>query len=507
MFSGLSHSERHNLKYLFKRKVAGKVSLDDRKTIREIQRYILDNFDIKSESIRALPVSTLEWSSTTYSFGEKRIALIDVEQANAILFFIAKKIMMEMPIFPYIEFMIRSSEAYLSNGNIGLSLLVAKKANSKLLSYAKYHKSLPYIPRPQFHHEDLHSSIMAGLVLPFVAAHELGHLIGRADVPKLSVRDWIYRRYHEIRYEPGRHVEARFDRFIKPESVQKFTDKGLPCGDIILGIKLATKFPHIVEHHITEAYSDFWGLVGLTKYASGHNVEPRLALHYLHMILECSEMLMSLKRLLPRLPVVGRRSNVTHEPSTLTARMIMLVEVIAAIRNGDINVPVEIREYWLGLSCADMTKWLDYKDSGRLQSAANGLVHMSRAALVLSSLGRIPAAPTAQQIIDQHGPLAGDFFFLHSYKLLPETFFKVSHYNTWNPDDGEVPADIGFASAMYDVAKIVREGRNLKKADFQFRAKGGIPKHLILDVIRHPRLQAFNRKIIDWPHPIMNHIG
>jgi hypothetical protein len=506
-YSGLTVADRRKLKSLYRRKTAGRVRLRDRVSIRRTIDFLTSEYKFDREDQSLVPVSTLEWSSTSFAFGEKRIVLLDVEQANAVSLLLAKNLLLERPIFPYVEFMIRASEAFHSSGQAGTALLVAKKANDRLRSYARAHGQLPYIPRPMAAKQSLFDGILADLVLPFVVGHELGHLTaGRSEHQSKEI-DWVNAKYDEHRLEPGRFNEVKHERFLKPECVQKFDQQGKFQGDILLGTKFAKRFDHIRRLQLGEVHSDFWGLLALTNNAAAAQVEPELAATMVIGILEYSEMLMGLKRLMPRLPKRGSATNVTFEHSALGLRRFMLIEAIDAIRSNKLAVPDPVRAYWQSLSDQSMQRFQQSSASGELLSVSNRSTHIARGALLVSCLGQLPEAPTEEMIMNKWGPMAGNGFFLASCLKIPEHWFRIDQHHKWEPNERDETVPIGFGSAICDIANIVKKNATTQSAETYLSNKGLLEDKVMLDLIRHPRVQVFQRRLIGkWPHKIMSRL-
>lgn len=506
-YSGLTVADRRKLKSLFRRKTAGRVTLTDRLSIRSTTSFLNSEFELERADINLVPVSTLEWSSTSFAFGDKRVALVDVEQANAVSFLLAKNLLVERPIFPYVEFMIRAAETFHSSGRSGTALLVAKKANERLRSYTRTHGQLPHVPRPMFMEQNLFDGILANLVLPFVVGHEVGHLLAGRGAHQAKVIEWVDAKYSEHRLEPGQFNNAKHERFLKPECVQKFDQHGRFQGDIILGTKFADRFDHIQRLQIGEVHSDFWGLVALTKNAAAAQVEPDIAATMVIGILECSEMLMGLKRLMPRLPKRGSATNVTFEHSALGLRRFMLVEAIGAIRCNELAVPDVVRTYWQSLSDQSMESLQQLKSSGELLSVSNRATHIARGALLVSSLGHLPEAPTEEMIMERYGPMAGNGFFLASCLKVPERWFRIDQHHKWKPNEHDETVPIGFGSAICDIANIAKKDAAIQSAENQLSRTGPLGDELMLNLIRHPRVQVFQRRLLGrWPHKIMSEL-
>jgi hypothetical protein len=87
----------------------------DRAAIRTVIRNAHRHYAI-ARAGDVLPISTMQWSSVMMHHDGSHIALVDVEQANAVSFLFARMAWLEHPIFSYIEFMIRAAETFYDDG-------------------------------------------------------------------------------------------------------------------------------------------------------------------------------------------------------------------------------------------------------------------------------------------------------------------------------------------------------------------------------------------------------
>jgi len=432
---------------------------------------------------------------------------VDVEQANAISFLLAKSLMLERPIFCYIEFMVRAAEAFYSAGDPGRALLVAKQADKALRSYAHAHGHFPNFPRPFAGEDAVFSAITSNLVLSFVTGHEIGHLIDYTFGSQAELSLWVSENYKNNEMEPGRHFGGQTYRFLKPECIQKFDEKALPCGDIVQTIKFAKRWPYLKELQAGEARSDLFGLISFTEAAARSGVSAEIAATVLLQLLEFSEMLMAFRRLLPRLPQMGQRTSVAYEATNLGFRRFMTIQSIDAIRKNELPVSGAVRDYWQRLSNAKMDLFSSVNSTGELSSVSNRSVHLARAALTLNGLGYLPEAPTEAQIFERYGPLAGDGFFLASCLKIPENWMRISRHGNWRPNENDENVPIGYGSAIYDISKLVKRPNRSQSANSVFCRQNDLTEQTMVAVLRHPRTQAFARKIIGrWPHSVMKSV-
>ncbi|WP_170359697.1 hypothetical protein [Ruegeria arenilitoris] len=505
--SNLTLDEWQLVKTLFRRTVSKPVTLEERRIIRSCTAKFRERFKSRAEKIQVLPTCTLEWSSTSFSIGRKRLALVDVEQAKAISFLLAKSMMYERPVFSYVEFMVRAAEAFYSAGQHGVALRVAKKANSTLRSYARCHGALPFFPRPFSPDKTTLNAITSNLVLAFVTGHEIGHIMQGSGDDQSEIEAWVKSVYDRHETEKSHHFDAQMNRFLKPECVQKFDINALPCGDIVQSIKFAKRWDHLKALQLSEAHSDVFGLLALTDVASKVNTPPDIAASALVGLLEFSEMLMAFRRLLPRLPKKGQRTNVAFEPTNLGFRRFMLVQAIEAVRNREIPVPKEVTDFWNRLPEERFNLLSNVNNSGQLFSVSNRSIHLARAALIVSSTGSLPEAPQESEILERFGPLAGDGFFLASCLKFPERWVKIEQHHDWGPNENDECVPMGYGSAIHDISKLVRKTNASLSAENIIRRTSNLSQEKMIQLIRHPRTQVFNRRIIGtWPHKVMKQI-
>lgn len=494
-YSGLSRKDWTKLKLHFRRKTAFPLTHRDRSVFRRAldtsRLWAADNHN----ALRALPVSTTSWSSSSFVIEGNKLALVDIEQANAIDLIIAKTFFNEHPIFTYIEFMVRAAETCLSLADYQSALRISSICNERLHQYAKDRQTFPYIERPASMHDHIGEIVDSGITLAFVTGHEVGHLV---PIDSGSVYPWVKDLYNKKENEPGRFDQRmNFVRFLKPECVQKFDSSGNHIGDVIQGIKMAKRFNLQKSHYIQEAHSDCFGLVAATQAAARTNVPAEQLLLFFFLILEVSEMLMSLKRILPRIPVFGEPSVVSYEPSSLGFRRFSLITAIRDIRSGKLAAPPGCRDYWKKLPRKNLSILIKSRDKGHFESASNRVTHVARAALCFGLSGHLPEAPSEKDILKQWGPLSGNVFFLYSYCKIPKSWLVMEILNFWQPNDRDEVLPIGFGSALRDVSAILHKRSDNPLSLTDCRAQSQLDD--MLRRIRHPRTQVFRRVIFDLP--------
>lgn len=485
-YTGVPRDVWAQLKHHFRRKTAFNVTSDERKAFRKALHALQDFLPESINTLNALPVSTTEWASSTYTIGNHRIALVDVEQANAMDFLVAKAFLKERPISFYTEFMVRAAEWCLNNGDIVNARAISDKCNKTLQNYSLANGSYPVIPRPHSGHKSISQLLEKNITLAFVTGHELGHLLQDNINPTLT---WIQNLYKRYESEPSKHSpKGQFSRFLKPECVQKFDNSGKSVGDVILGIKFINKWESQKQHLLREAHADCMGLISATDAAIDSDIPPEDLFTFLFLSLEASEMLMMLKRTLPRIPRAGEASAVAFEHSSLGFRRFVMITALKDIRLGALNSPTNVAEYWKRLPTKKIHSLIKMRDKGIFESASNRIVHISRAALHLSICRCLPPAPSAEQIRKQWGPFAGNGFFLNSFRKIPIPWLMIDMHNHWQPNDEDEPLPIGFASALHDVCNIFY---HQTESFFDTKITGSFNQgdNVSFEMVRHPRSQ------------------
>jgi hypothetical protein len=486
-YSGLSRAEWQTLKLHFSRERAFSVSLRDRNVFRSALDAVRLGVGEDFHKLHAIPVSTIDWSSSCYNIGGERIAFVDVEQANAINFLAARQLLNERPLFVYTEFMVRAAEALYNLGDLASALRVSSVCDDRLRDYARGAGSYPLINRPGVLFPALEKLVASNIALAFVTGHEVGHLIRSKPGAPLT---WVKETYHKHETEPARHSkEGNFVRFLKPECVQKFDEDGRHVGDAVLGLKLLNRLDLQRDHFISEAHSDFFGILAATSSASVAEVKPNDLFVFMFLLLECSEMLMSLKRLLPRIPRKGAASAIAFEHTSLGFRRFMLISAIRDIRNGTLSVPQEIRRYWKRFHRNTMVDLIHRRNDGSFESVSNRVNHLARASTLFALNGHLPDAPTEKEIVERYGPFAGTGYYLYSPLKISPAWLCIDLHNFWIPSEVDETLPIGYCAALADITSILykQEGAAAHSAS----------RDEALARIRHPRVQTFQRRVFD----------
>lgn len=496
-YSGLSRKEWQRLKLHFRRISSLRLKSKDRAVFRDTLQFICEWLSTENGDFRALPVSTIEWSSSVFKIGDKKIALVDVEQANAINFLLSRTFFSERPIFTYVEFMVRAAEASVTLGDRSVAISLSEICNKKLSDYANANGGPPQLDRPGVFHPHLEALIKKNISLAFVTGHEIGHLCHDDETPTMQ---WARQLYQKHETEPGKYIpEKKFIRFLKPECVQKFDAHGHPSGDALLQIKFHKKF-HLLERHlIEEAHADCIGLVAATHAALDTKITPDDLFWFLFLGLEASEMLMSLKRVIPRLPIEGKPSSVAYEHTSLGFRRFSLITAIRDLRNGKLEAPTEVREYWKTLPRKMLVSLIRLRDSSYVESGSNRTVHISRAALVYALTESLPDAPSENDIVEAWGSFASSGFFLASYTKIPKAWMEIDLHHTWKPNQRDEVLAVGFASALKDIASVIFTKDSGEVGGDNSLKRYANDDDALLSYVRHPRAQVFYRRLIPPP--------
>jgi len=395
--------------------------------------------------------------------------------------------------------MIRAAESKLNSGDHVTAKKIADICNKKLKEYTDQNKSTPLIIRPASPHSHLKNLIAHNISLAFVTGHELGHVLQDEDTP---VMQWAKKLYQENETEASKHgLGPKVIRFLKAECIQKFDAEGRPNGDALLQIKFAKEFDRQKLHFIQEIHADSIGLISATNAAIESGVPPYELFMFLFLGLEASEMLMSLKRTLTRLPTRGAPASVAHEHSSLGFRRFSLISAIHGLRTGRLAAPKEIRTYWKTMSRETIASLLASRNLGYAESVSNRVIHISRAALVYALTGSLPDAPSESQIRKLWGPMAGDGFFLNSFTKIPRAWMEIDLHHSWEPNNQDEVLAVGFASALKDIASVVFNSDEKERDSKISKIATAQAEHTLLSYVRHPRVQVFNRRLL--PPPVL----
>ncbi len=497
------------VKRRLRRRPAFSVDLEDRQAVRRARDFVR-GYDAGAEArIHVLPINSMQWSSVVIGTGGHHLAVIDVEQANAVSFLMARSVWLEKPIFSYVEFMIRAAEVLFDDGDIRLAYRVAERANARLHAYARDTGDWPGISRPQAIEEDLVSVMRHAMVLRGITGHEIGHLLQKDEAPTPEALFQAARdAYDGGRFEEGRFDQTLlFDRYIKPETIQKFIADGKYDGDVTLGTRLTQRMPEIADHQQREVEADALGLLTATEAAAEAGVHPDRVFGILFGNFEATELLMMLRRLLPQLPRGTRDGHVLQQMSNLCARQTVFIRLIGAIREGP-DWAGAAAPYWADLSEDLLARFEAMIGDGRMEQMALRATILARGGLNMGLQGEMPPHPGPDYFERLHPAMRGNLHFQLAHLTLPTALCRIEETHDWHPGDGFDGLATGFAAAIRDLADLFATdtGAPGDVATAVIRRDGSTDA--FVEMLRSPRSQVFAREADpDWRNGFERALG
>jgi hypothetical protein len=422
-----------------------------RNSVKEVLGFLSEHYPSARPVVFVLPISTMQWSSVVLGRNETRVAFVDVEQANALSFLLARGAWLEMPVFSYAEFMIRAAEALYDDGDLMLAAALSEQTNNRLREYCKHHQSDTTILRPKALDPLLIPIMEADILLRFIIGHEIGHLLQRAgNIGVGKLFDWIAILYEEMHLDKSGPIHR--ERFLGPEIVQKFDSAGRADGYAIQGTKFAGLFTNMRDQQIREAQSDALGIIMASVAAIGANIPANALLGTLVTSLEHTEMLMTLRRVVPRLPRGEKLAAIPVEHTGLISRHSILIRVARALKEGTAPVPESILKYWATLPEVMLSELETMGNDGRLEQIALRPEIVLRGGIELGLQGRLERPSDDALLIEKLGPAAGNLIVAQAHRRLSEEHFKVENSFDWSPETGIDGVLYGFATAIRDIA-------------------------------------------------------
>lgn len=440
---------------LRRRRRAFDVSSNHRASLRRMLGMFGDREQREAMGLKLLPISSMQAASAVVTVGGHSMAVVDVEQANAIEFLLTRSLWREMPLFSYIEFMIRAAESAYDADDLEFAYRISQVANARLKMHVFVKGEHPIFPRPMIPDGTLVEVLQGDVVLSFIAAHECGHLLHRQDIHGFSrLFDFIEEAYRQTSIEPSRHAPGgRVMRYFKPESVMKFRD-GVYDGDASLGIKARQFMDAREQEQIAEAQADAVGALAATYAAIDAGVPVSYLFLVLHTVLDAAEYFTTLRRTVPALPRGTRSGAIPFRPTDLLVRKSALLSLIGAIRNGSIGVDESIASYWAELNDQQFAYWQELDDEGRLEQIALRPTVLARGGVHTGLQGELPPPLSKEEVVSGYGPLAGTVLFNLAHLSAPSSAFCIEETLDWRPDTGMDGVANGFGAALRDLADL-----------------------------------------------------
>lgn len=481
------------------RRPAFTVDLDERRAIRAVRSLVSDLMPDRGEALHLVPISSMQAASTVTTGGATRVAIIDIEQANALSFLMAREYWHERPIFSYVEFMIRAAETLYDDGEADLALAVSSRTNRRLRDYAAHHDALPEVPRPQVIDPTLIPLMQSYLILRFVAGHEMGHLLqatGAADLPAFAA---ARRHYDAHRFEDSRFgdAEAIYDRYVKPISIQKFDDTGQFAGDATRGQDLMGRYERIVAQQQREVEADILGLIAATGAAAEAGLHPDAVFSVLVDLLEHCEFLMVLSTVLPQLPRGQKRGAIAPRMSSLVARKTVLVKAVVDAAAGEDWVPEVVADYWRHVTTDLLEAAEDDIESGAAEQLALRATILLRGGLHIGIAGDMPPHPEAAVFESYPPALRGQLLFQHAHLRPGPDVYRIESHHEVDPQPGTSMVPVAFACAIRDLAEVAATPRP-RRLTAQGVLRGGSDADFV-EALRSARTQVMARGLNpDW---------
>ena len=405
--------------------------------------------------LNLLPISSMQAASAVVTVGGHSTAVVDVEQANAIEFLLARSLWQEMPLFSYVEFMIRAAEAAYDADDLAFAYRVSQTANARLQMHVITNGEYPYFPRPLVLNTVLIDVLQGGVTLSFIAAHECGHVLQRLSAhPFEDLFRLVEEAYRRTSSEPNRHMaDGRVMRYFKPETVMKFRD-GEYAGDATLGMKGYQFQGDREREKIAESQADAIGTLAATRAAMDAGVPASYLFVVLLTVLEAAEYFTTLRRTVPALPRGTRSGSVPFRPTDLLVRQSMLLSFIEAIRDGSVEAEEPIVSYWKAFDGDRLAFWRQLDGDVRLEQIANRPTVLARGGVHMGLQGELPPAPSEEDVAERYGPLAGAIFFNLAHLSAPSSAFRIEETFDWHPSTGMDGVANGFGAAMRDLTEL-----------------------------------------------------
>ncbi|WP_404292174.1 hypothetical protein ACD578_08090 [Microvirga sp. RSM25] len=395
----------------------------------------------------------MQWSSVVIGHNSKYVSFVDVEQANAIELLLARGFWAELPLFSYAEFMIRAAEVFYDDGDLVLAAAMSERANARLRQYCAHTGSGLFIDRPKAVSQVLIDIMQAKVVLGFITGHEIGHILQKAFNPGAApLFDWVCTCYEGSHLDKNGGIPR--ERFLLPEIIQKFDDDGQPNGHAIQMSKMVGLLHDMQRQQIKEAQSDALGVILASDAASTAGIPVDVLFSILFDALEYTEMLMVLRRLLPRLPRGEKRASVPLEGSGLVARQIMFVRLARSLRDGTAPAPEPIIQYWSKLSEKALARIESLIDNGKVEELSLRSEVTVRGGIELALYGKLAPHRAPEKLRTAYGIAAGGLIVAEAHRGCPEALFKIEESFDGTPESKLDGVLYGFGCAVRDICAL-----------------------------------------------------
>ncbi|RVD53574.1 MAG: hypothetical protein EOS30_12145 [Mesorhizobium sp.] len=433
---------------------AGRISASHRAAFHRLRGFLVNHYSWMLDHVALVPISTMQWSSVVMSHEGADVAFVDIEQANALELLLLRGFWGERPIISHVEFLIRAAEALYDDGDLALAAAMTERANARLHAYSVDQGAGTVVPRPKYLDPQLVKILEAQLLLNFIAGHEVAHILQQVeDASSFELFGWIASRYQELRFDKTGDGPAR-ERFLLPETVQKFDANGRPNGVATLGIKMAQRMHVMTARLIGEIQADGLGLLVASNAAIGANISADTLFRILLMALEYTEMLMMLRRLLPRLPRGMKRAAIAHEGTNLFARQMMLGRLVRGICDGEPLAPEPIRAFWKSFDLAVLEDFEINGREGQLEQYGLRSAVVARGGIEVGLFGTLGQHVPAAEHVKKLGPLAGGLIVAEAHRGFGEAYYRADEHFGWDAEAKADPVLMGFAHALLDMAEL-----------------------------------------------------
>lgn len=248
---------------------------------------------------------------------------------------------------------------------------------------------------------------------------------------------------------------------------------------------------------VGEVQADGLGLLAASDAAIRAKISAETLFRVLFMALEYNEMLMMMRRLLPRIPRGNKRATIAHEGTALFARQLMLVRLVRGIRDGEAPVPEPTHAFWKRLNPEILEHFETLGREGRLEQFGLRSAVAARGGIEVGLFGTLGEHVPAAERIKKLGPiLAGGFIISEAHRGFKESYYRAEEHFGWGDatDEGD-PVLIGFTHAMLDMTELASTEMRSK---YQFSRSSVLrdgSDAAFVEFLRSTRTQVVHMKI------------